>query len=101
MLPTTLGGEHVKWIVLDDASDTTRAVTNTRKLLSEDRVDVIVGSTITPNSLAMVDIVADAETPMVSMAASARSVDPATAMPELGVTEAHARLMADYLLKLD
>jgi len=77
MLPTTLGGEHVKWIVLDDASDTTRAVTNTRKLLSEDKVDVIVGSTITPNSLAMVDIVADAETPMVSMAASARIVDPA------------------------
>jgi branched-chain amino acid transport system substrate-binding protein len=77
MLPTTLGGEHVKWIVLDDGSDTTRAVTNTRKLISEEKVDVIVGSTITPNSLAMVDIVADAETPMVSMAASARIVDPA------------------------
>lgn len=30
-----------------------------------------------------------------------RSVNPATAMPELGVTEAHARLMADYLLKQD
>jgi branched-chain amino acid transport system substrate-binding protein len=76
LLPTTIGGEKVKWIVLDDASDTTRAVTNTRKLISEDKVDVIVGSTVTPNSLAMVDIVADAETPMVSMAASARIVDP-------------------------
>ena len=43
MLPATLGGEKVKWIVLDDASDTTRAVTNTRKLISEDKVDVIVG----------------------------------------------------------
>jgi mono/diheme cytochrome c family protein len=30
-----------------------------------------------------------------------RSVDPGTAMPEMGVTEAHARLMADYLLKQD
>jgi len=77
MLPATIGGEKIKWIVLDDASDTTRAVTNTRKLISEDKVDVVVGSTITPNSLAMVDIVADAETPMVSMAASARIVDPA------------------------
>ena len=76
LLPATLGGEKIKWIVLDDASDTTRAVTNTRKLISEDKVDVIVGSTVTPNSLAMVDIVADAETPMVSMAASARIVDP-------------------------
>ena len=62
--------------MLDDASDTTRAVTNTRKLISEDKVDVIVGSTVTPNSLAMVDVVADAETPMISMAASARIVDP-------------------------
>ncbi|HVO90684.1 MAG TPA: ABC transporter substrate-binding protein [Casimicrobiaceae bacterium] len=77
ILPATLGGEKINWFVLDDASDTTRAVTNTRKLLAENKVDVILGSTITPNSLAMVDIVADAETPMISMAASARIVDPA------------------------
>ena len=76
LLPASIGGEKIKWIVLDDASDTTRAVTNTRKLISEDKVDVIVGSTVTPNSLAMIDIVADAETPMISMAASARIVDP-------------------------
>lgn len=76
MLPTSIGGEKIRWIVLDDASDTTRAVTNTRKLISEDKVDVVVGSTVTPNSLAMVDIVAEAETPMISMAASARIVDP-------------------------
>jgi len=76
MLPTTLAGQKVNWIVLDDGSDTTRAVTNTRKLLSEDKVDVVVGSTITPNSLAMIDVVADAETPMISVAASARIVDP-------------------------
>jgi len=77
LLPTSLGGEKVRYIVLDDASDTTRAVTNTRKLITEDKVDVILGSTVTPNSLAMIDIVADAETPMISMAASARIVDPA------------------------
>ena len=76
LLPSTLGGEKVKWIVLDDASDTTRAVTNTRKLISEDKVDVIVGSTVTPNSLAMADVAAESETPMISMAASARIVDP-------------------------
>src|SRR5947209_3865839 len=77
MLPPTLGGEKVNWIVLDDGSDTTRAVTNTRKFISENKVDVVVGSTVTPNSLAMVDIVAEAETPMISMAASSRIVDPA------------------------
>jgi len=77
LLPTTIGGEKVNWIILDDASDTTKAVTNTRKLIAEDKVDVVVGSTITPNSLAMVDVVADAETPMISMAASAQIVNPA------------------------
>jgi branched-chain amino acid transport system substrate-binding protein len=77
LLPTSIAGQKVNWIVLDDGSDTTKAVTNTRKLISEDKVDVVVGSTITPNSLAMVDVVAEAETPMISMAASARIVDPA------------------------
>jgi len=77
LLPTNIGGQKVNWIVLDDASDTTKAVTNTKKLISEDKVDVVVGSTITPNSLAMVDVVSAAETPMISMAASSRIVDPA------------------------
>src|SRR5207244_4279970 len=77
LLPTTIAGQKINWIVLDDGSDTTKAVTNTRKLISEDKVDVIVGSTVTPNSLAMMDIVSDAETPMIAMAASGRIVDPA------------------------
>jgi branched-chain amino acid transport system substrate-binding protein len=76
LLPTTLAGQKLNWIVLDDGSDTTKAVTNTRKFISEDKVDVVIGSTVTPNSLAMIDIVAEAETPMISMAASARIVDP-------------------------
>jgi branched-chain amino acid transport system substrate-binding protein len=77
LMPTSIGGEKVNYIILDDASDTTTAVKNTRKHLTENKVDVIIGSTITPNSLAMIDIVAEAETPMISMAASARIVDAA------------------------
>jgi branched-chain amino acid transport system substrate-binding protein len=76
LLPTKIGNETVTYIVLDDASDTTTAVKNTRKLVSEDNVDVIVGSTVTPNSLAMIDIAAESKTPMVSMAASSRIVQP-------------------------
>jgi len=72
-----IGGQKINFIVLDDKSDTTEAVKNTRKLIAENAVDVVVGSTITPNSLAMIDVVADAETPMISMAASVRIVDPA------------------------
>jgi branched-chain amino acid transport system substrate-binding protein len=79
LMPQTIGGRKVQYIILDDASDTTSAVKNTRKLIGEDKVDVIVGSTVTPNSLAMIDIAAETETPMISMAASSRIVEPVDA----------------------
>ncbi len=79
LVPQTIGGRKVQFIVLDDASDTTTAVKNARKLITEDKVDVLVGSTITPNSLAMIDVAAETETPMISMAASSRIVEPVDA----------------------
>jgi branched-chain amino acid transport system substrate-binding protein len=79
LLPKSVDGQKINYIVLDDASDTTAAVTNTRKLITEDKVDVVLGSTITPNSLAMIDVVSEAKTPMISMAASAKIVEPVDA----------------------
>jgi branched-chain amino acid transport system substrate-binding protein len=79
LLPKEIGGKSVEYIVLDDASDSTAAVKNMRKLITEDKVDVILGSSITPNSLAMVDVAAETETPMISMAASAKIVEPVDA----------------------
>ena len=79
LMPQTIGGQKVNYIVLDDASDTTTAVANTRKLITENKVDVILGSSTSPNSLAMIDVVAEAQTPMISMAASARIVEPVDA----------------------
>lgn len=76
LMPQMIGGRKIQYIVLDDASDTTTAVKNTRKLITEDKVDVIVGSTTSPVSLAMIDIAGEAETPMISMAASSRIVEP-------------------------
>jgi branched-chain amino acid transport system substrate-binding protein len=79
LLPQKIGNEKVNYIVLDDASDTTTAVANTRKLISDQKVDLIMGSTVTPNSLAMIDAVAEAQVPMISLAASARIVEPVDA----------------------
>ena len=76
LLPASIGGQKVNYIVLDDASDTTAAVKNVRKLVGEHKVDVIFGSSTSPNSLAMIDSVAEAETPMIAMAAAARIVEP-------------------------
>ncbi len=76
LMPKSIGGQTINYIVLDDASDTTQAVSNTRKLITENKVDAILGSTTTPNSLAMIDVVAENKTPMISLAASSRIVEP-------------------------
>ena len=76
LLPKEVAGQKVEYIVLDDATDSTQAVKNTRKLTSEDHVDALVGSTVVPNSLAMIDIAAETHTPMISMAAAASIVEP-------------------------
>jgi branched-chain amino acid transport system substrate-binding protein len=79
LLPKTVSGRSIEYIVLDDASDSSAAVVNTRKLVSENKVDAIIGSTTTPNTLAMIDVVADAETPVISLASSARIIEPMNA----------------------
>ncbi|MBB6099034.1 branched-chain amino acid transport system substrate-binding protein [Deinobacterium chartae] len=76
LLPTTIGGEKVTYIILDDASDTTSAVRNTRKLVSENKVDILIGTTTTPASLAMIDVAAETKTPMISLAASESIIAP-------------------------
>ncbi|MEO8524497.1 MAG: ABC transporter substrate-binding protein [Caldimonas sp.] len=79
LLPKTIAGQSIEYIVFDDASDSSAAVVNTRKLISENKVDVIIGSTTTPNTLAMIDVVAEAETPVISLASSARIIEPMSA----------------------
>jgi branched-chain amino acid transport system substrate-binding protein len=79
LMPKQIGKHKVNYVVLDDASDTTNAVSNARKLITESKVDVIIGSTTTPTSLAMIDVAAESQTPMISMAASARIVEPVDA----------------------
>ena len=76
LMPKEIAGQKIEYVILDDASDTTTAVKNARKLTSEDKVDVLIGSTVTPNSLAMIDVAVESETPMISMAASSAIVEP-------------------------
>lgn len=76
LLPTESAGHKIQYIVLDDASDTTKAVANARKLIDESAVDAIIGSSTTPVSLAMIDVVAERQVPMISLAASQAIVSP-------------------------
>ncbi|MGF6596414.1 branched-chain amino acid transport system substrate-binding protein [Paraburkholderia sp. GAS448] len=76
LLPKEVAGQKIDYIVLDDATDSTQAVKNARKLTSEEHVDAMVGSTVVPNSLAMIDVASETSTPMISMAAAASIVEP-------------------------
>ena len=79
MCPKTMGGKSVEYILLDDATDTTNAVQATKKLIGESQVDAIIGTTTTPATLAMLDVIADGETPTISLASSIRIIDPVDA----------------------
>ncbi len=51
--PAEIAGQKLTLIVLDDAGDPNQATTNARRLITEDKVDVIVGSSTTPPTLAV------------------------------------------------
>lgn len=76
LLPAEIGGQKIEYIVLDDASDPTNAVTNVKKLLSEHKVDALIGPTTTPAALAMLDFVAESKTPLVTTVGSSALVQP-------------------------
>jgi branched-chain amino acid transport system substrate-binding protein len=76
MWPKTIAGLQAEYIILDDGSDPGAAVRNIRKLITEDKVDVIVGPNITPAALAALDPVAEYQTPMITLIGSASVVEP-------------------------
>ena len=65
LMPATIGTEKINYILLDDATDPTTAVKNTRKLVSEDKVDAIIGPNTNPNAAAMTAVIHDGKTPMI------------------------------------
>ena len=60
--PKTIAGEKLNIIVLDDATDPTLGVKNARRFITEDKVDVIVGSVATPIAAAMSDVATEGQT---------------------------------------
>lgn len=98
LLPTEVEGQSIEYIVLDDGTDTTVAVKNMRKLISDDKVDVVIGTSVTPGSLAMVDVAGETQTPMISVAAGAAIVEPVEGAREwVFKTPQNDQLMANAL----
>lgn len=68
LFPKTIAGEKVNIILLDDASDPGKGVTNARRFITEDKVDMIIGSCITPVAAAIAPLAAESKTVQLSAA---------------------------------
>lgn len=108
LLPKTIDGIQVEYVVLDDATDTTRGVANMRKLATDEKVDVVVGSTSTPISLALVEVAAELKLPLISLGGSSKISEPVdekrrwvfkTPQNDSLIAEAIARHMAKNKVK--
>ncbi|MGT2511098.1 ABC transporter substrate-binding protein [Cupriavidus basilensis] len=67
MLPKTLGGKPVRYVVLDDATDPSAASKNARRLIQEEKADAILGSSTTPACLAVAAVAAEGKTPSIGL----------------------------------
>ena len=67
MWPATIGGEKVRLVVLDDATDPTKGVQNARRFVSDEKADVILGSGVTPVAIAIADVASETRTPQLSL----------------------------------
>lgn len=74
--PTSIAGHKVRYVVYDDGSDPTIAVQNFKRLIGEDHVDMVIGTTLTPPALAVMDQLAESHTPMISLAQASQIVLP-------------------------
>jgi len=74
--PGEIAGEKVRFTILNDASDTTTATKNAQRLINEDKVDLIIGASVTPTSLAVVEIAGNAQVPVISLAGGGAIVLP-------------------------
>jgi len=68
LMPKTLGGNPVKFIILEDRTDATEAAKNARKLISEDKVDAIMGSVSVPSTTQIGQIANETKVPFIALA---------------------------------
>ncbi|MBP6765466.1 MAG: ABC transporter substrate-binding protein [Rubrivivax sp.] len=62
MWPATVAGEKIKVVMLDDATDPTKGVQNARRFVNEDKVDLILGSGVTPVAIAIASVAMESKT---------------------------------------
>lgn len=62
MWPTSIGGQKLNVIILDDATDPANATKNARRFVTEDKVDILLGSVATPPANAVAAVASETGT---------------------------------------
>jgi branched-chain amino acid transport system substrate-binding protein len=62
-----VSGEKVRFVQLDDASDPSAATRNARKLIEEEKVDILLGTSGAPATLAMATVAVEMKVPMIAL----------------------------------
>lgn len=78
LLPTNIGSQTVQYITLDDGSDPTATVAAFKKLITEEKVDAIIGPSGSPNAMGVIQFAAEAGVPMLAPVGTAAVVLPMT-----------------------
>jgi branched-chain amino acid transport system substrate-binding protein len=98
-----INGHPLELIILDDESDETKAVLAANRLIKKDKVPVVIGPSLSGNTLAVVKIFNEAKIPLVSAAASNKIVIPVAQRHwifKVPQSDTHAvEKIYDYLLK--
>jgi branched-chain amino acid transport system substrate-binding protein len=68
LFPTSIAGEKIRWVVLDDATDPSAASKNASRFVNEEKVDLILGSSTVANTLAVTEVAVEAKTPLIAPA---------------------------------
>jgi branched-chain amino acid transport system substrate-binding protein len=74
--PEQIGGQKVRLVVVNDNSDATEASKLASKLITEEKVDVIVGPSITPPSIAAMEVAGRNGTPIIALGGGNAIVEP-------------------------
>jgi branched-chain amino acid transport system substrate-binding protein len=74
LFPKTIAGEKVNMVIMDDATDPSKGAANARRFVTDDKVDLIIGSCVTTVAAAMAEVASGAET--VQLAASPVGLPP-------------------------
>ena len=69
-------GRQLELVHYDDGSDANKANGFTKRLLDDDKVDVVIGGTTTGATMSMVPLVTKAEVPFISLAGAVVVVEP-------------------------